>query len=100
MPYESLFLDITRHIWHIQDMESDLRDAIARLMVKIGRVEALDLLAEKTGKTRKTITRWLENGVPDGHSAYLVALACGKKEEEAMRIGRKHPSVKAMRAAG
>lgn len=81
-------------------MERDLKDAIARMLVVKGKTDTLSFLAEKTGKSNRTIARWIDTGIPDGHSAYLVALACDFGEDDALRIGKRHPlTVKAKKAS-
>lgn len=89
MTYDALLVAKRCNKMHILVMESDIKDVIAKLMVKNGRVATLNLIAEKTGRTRRTVTRWIEQGVPDGHTAYLVALACGIEDERALAIGHR-----------
>lgn len=39
-------------------------------------------------KSENTLNRWLRDGVPTAQDAYKLALACGLKENEALRLAR------------
>lgn len=45
------------------------------------------------GKSRRTLDRWLKDGIPDRHDAFKLALACGCEEKEALRLARDESSV-------
>lgn len=43
-------------------------------------------LMRATGRSDRTIRRWVKDGFPTSYDAYTVALACGCKEAEALAL--------------
>lgn len=39
-------------------------------------------------KSPKTVRRWIKDGVPNSHDGYMLALACGCSEADALEIAK------------
>lgn len=68
-------------------MTKSIRASVQQYIIKHGRVGKAQL-CEAVNKSERTLDRWLNNGFPSAHDAFKLALACGLKEREALRLAR------------
>lgn len=69
-----------------------VRDLLENYLIKNGE-KGKKHVCKAVGKSRRTIDRWIKDGIPDRHDAFKLAVACGCEEAEALRLAREEVSV-------
>lgn len=83
---------------HTRSMNVRLLELVQELVVKDE--AGMAKLAVAVGKHQGTVQRWINSGrIPDRHDRYLVALACGCSEEEALELAKECSSERARETA-
>lgn len=75
-------------------MSERLKEAIKEVRIKEGK-KGIARLAKTIGRTPKTLERWEREGLNDPHKVYKLALACGIKNEEALKLALEASPVEA-----
>lgn len=76
-------------------MSKRLKGMIETVLVKEGRTAGKKRLAEAVGKKPLTVWRWIKTGhIPEPQDRYLIALACGCSDKEALDIAQELPEAK------
>lgn len=71
----------------IELMSERLQQVLKDFIIKNGSKGKAELCAA-VSKSPVTVDRWLRDGLPTAHDAYLVALACGCTQEEALDLAK------------
>jgi hypothetical protein len=66
---------------------------IDQMMTEKGAPVVMAALTKAVNKSDRTVRRWFKKGVPTSHDAYLLALACGCSEQEALALASLGPKV-------
>jgi hypothetical protein len=79
-------------------MSKRFREVVDQYLMKEGPAGKA-VLAAAAGKHPATIDRWIKNGCPTPHDAYMIALACGRSEQEAQILANEESAARVKRTA-
>lgn len=68
-------------------MSKRLQKVLTDYLIKTGN-RGKAQLCKAVKKSPVTVDRWLRDGLPTAHDAYLVALACGCTQGEALALAK------------
>lgn len=80
-------------------MSGRLHELLIRVLTEKGTTNGKKKLGQKVGKSGRTIHRWLKEGIPTTHDAYMLALACGCTKDEALVLANEGHGESAKKAS-